>query len=745
MKKTISFLITILFTTSMYSQTDTSDKAINVSEVVISTSKFEGLQQNAAQQTLVLNSKSIERLNAQKTGDVLMNSGAAFVQMSQLAGGSVILRGFEASRVLYVIDGVRMNNILYRSGHLQNIVTVDNNSLDRLEVLYGPSSTIYGSDALGGVVHMRTKNPVLSREKSFYTTGSAFFRFGSVNNELTGHADISLAGKKFGSLTSVTFSKFGDLRQGNLLTDQTAGYWNRSFYAARTNKYDSLGNITGQKDTAIANPTPDVIKGSGYYQYDILQKFLYQQSDNISHVINFQFSNTGNVPRYDRLNVPSSSTILKDAEWYYGPQRRAMLAYDFNYKNAGPLDNVSVGLNYQNTEESRHNRSFNSSFRTSRIEKVHVIGLHADVRKRIKAHDITAGIEGQFNILKSTAFGTNINVDTTRAASTRYPDGKNNMNYVALYVTHQWDIIQDKLVLSDGIRYNFVNLHSTLTNESQDFFPLPFNEIKNNYHALSGNLGLVGKPGRGFRIAALFSTGFRAPNVDDIAKVFESVPGNVVVPNSKLKPEYTINGDLTLEKSFANKVRISVTGFGSYFINAIALDVAKFNGQDSIDYDGTLSRVLAPANKDRAYLAGVSARAEADITSWLSANASVTYTYGRIITDSVPYPLDHVPPVYGRAGFRAQYKWIRGEFFSVFCGKKATKDYNMLGEDNFGQSTANGSPAWYTLNLRVGFQPVKYFGVDLGCDNIMDLRYRQFSSGISSPGRNFFVKATFRW
>lgn len=745
MKRGILFYLMACSALSIYSQTDTTDKAVNVKDVVISTSKFEGLQQNAAQQTLVLSSKTIGRMNAQRTGDLLMNSGAAFVQMSQLGGGSVVLRGFEASRVLYVVDGVRMNNILYRAGHLQNIVTVDNNSLDRMEVLYGPSSTVYGSDALGGVIHMRTKNPILSKETKFHTTGNAFFRFGSVNNELTGHADISLAGKKFGSITSVTYSKFGDMRQGNLLTDETAGYWNRTFYAARTNKYDSVGNVTGQKDTAIANPTTDVMKGSGYYQYDILQKFLFQQSENISHVLNFQFSNSGNVPRYDRLDVYTSSTILRDAEWYYGPQKRMLAAYDFNYKNAGPLDNVSAGFNYQNIEESRHNRTFNSSFRTSRIEKVHVIGLHADIRKKMKLHDITAGVEGQFNILKSTAFGYNVNADTTRAASTRYPDGKNSMNYIALYITHQWDIIQDKLVLSDGLRYNFVQLHSTLTDESQDFFPLPYNELKNTYHAVSGNLGLVGKPGKGFRIAALFSTGFRAPNVDDMAKIFESVPGSVVVPNNKLKPEYTFNGDLTLEKTFSDKVRLSITGYGTYFLNAITLDAATFNGEDSIDFDGTLSRVISPVNKNKAYLAGVTGRVEADITSWLSASASVTYTYGRILTDTIPYPLDHVPPVYGRAGFRAQYKWVRGEFFTVFNCKKKKEDYNMLGEDNFGQATATGSPAWYTFNARIGFQPVKYFGIDLGCDNIMDLRYRHFASGISAPGRNFFVKATFSW
>lgn len=724
--------------------TDSTDKQININEVVIADSKFEGPRSNVAQQITVISNKHLQRINAQRTGDVLMNSGAAFVQMSQQGGGSVVLRGFEASRVLYVVDGVRLNNILYRAGHLQNIITVDNNVLDRVEVLYGPSSTVYGSDALGGVVHLRTKKPTLSSDKKFLTVGNGMFRYGSVNNELTGHVDISLAGKKVGSLTSATFSRFGDLRMGNYVTNATAGFWERNFYQARTNKYDANGNITGLKDTAIANPASNVQTGSGYWQYDLLQKFLVQQNEHVSHTINLQFSNSSNVPRYDRLAVTSPTTILRDAEWYYGPQQRLLAAYQLNWKNAGVFDAVQVGVNYQNIVESRNNRTFNSSFRTERVEKVHVIGLQADLRKNIKKHIMNFGVDAQLNFLKSTALGRNVNVDTTRAASTRYPDGKNNMNYMGIYATHQWQIT-DKLILTDGLRYNLVTMNSTFTVASQDFFPLPYSKISNLHNGLAGNLGLTALPGAGFRIATLFSTGFRAPNVDDMSKIFESTKGDVIVPNSKLQPEYTLNGELTVEKTFTDNYRLSVTGFYTYFLNAITTDAGKFNGADSIDYDGTLSKVITLVNKNRAYVAGITATAEADVTDWFSVFASATYTYGRVLTDTTPYPLDHIPPVYGRAGLRCNYKWVGGEFFSVFNGAKKQKDYNLLGEDNFTQGTGTDLPAWATLNARITISPIKQFAVTLGCDNLLDMRYRQFASGISAPGRNLFVTARVNW
>lgn len=724
-------------------QTDTTERMVEINEVVIAESKFEGLKSRAAQHTYVINSKDLKRMNAQSTADVLTMSGQVFVQKSQQGGGSPMLRGFEASRVLLVVDGVRMNNIQYRAGHLQNVISVDNNVLERVEVLFGPSSTVYGSDALGGVVHMRTRTPMLAYNQKFLSKGNAMFRYGSVNNELTGHIDLNFGGRKFASLTSATFSRFGDLRQGNYTTKGTAGYWDRNYYQGRTNVYDSVGNVTGQKDTAIANRNKSIQVGSGFWQYDLLQKFLFQQTEDISHIVNLQFSNSSNIPRYDRLAVETGNS-LKDAEWYYGPQTRLLALYDFNWKNAGPFNNISIGVNYQRLIESRNNRGFGKTWRAERTEKVHVAGFHADFKKNFKHDELTFGVEGQFNDLKSTAVDRNVNTDTIRAQSTRYPDGKNKMNFVAAYATHSWNW-KDKVIISEGFRYNFINLHSTFTENSQDFFPLPYSEIKNRYHAVSGNFGVVAKPGAGFRIAGLFSTGFRAPNVDDIAKVFESVPGSVIVPNNKLKPEYTINGELTIEKVFLNRIKVSATGFGTYFLNAITTDVTQFNGQDSIDFDGTLSRVTTLVNKNKAYIAGVSTTMEGDITDWMSVYATFNYTYGRILTDSTPYPLDHIAPMYGRAGFRMQYKWVRGEFFSLFSGKKKVKDYNMLGEDNFGQATPDGMPAWYTLNLRIGFQPVKQFSIDLGCDNLLDLRYRQFASGVSAPGRNFFVTARVSW
>ena len=141
---------------------DTISKRIDLDEVVVSSSGFAERKKNIAQKIEVISAKNIVQSNSQNTGDLLMNTGTIFVQKSQQGGSSPIIRGFEASRILIVIDGVRLNNAIFRSGHLQNIISNDQNSLQKVEVMYGPSSTIYGSDALGGTIHLITKSPILS-------------------------------------------------------------------------------------------------------------------------------------------------------------------------------------------------------------------------------------------------------------------------------------------------------------------------------------------------------------------------------------------------------------------------------------------------------------------------------------------------------------------------------------------------------------------------------------------------------
>jgi hemoglobin/transferrin/lactoferrin receptor protein len=708
-----------------------TEKAYDLDEVVISASKFEEKKSDVAFQVLTIKASDLQNMNQQTTADVLQNSGQVLVQKSQGGGGSPIIRGFEASRLLMVIDGVRMNNAIYRSGHLQNIITLDNTVMDRVEVVFGPSSTVYGSDALGGVMHFHTKTPLLSDEK-LKANANAFLRSSSASMEKSGHLDFNLGWKKFASLTSFTYSDFGDLRSGNNKNSAYGDWGKRLWYQDRMNG----------KDTMIENPDHNIQIGSGYSQYDLLQKFLYKQSNKVSHLLNFQYSTSSNIDRYDRLSQLSGG-LPRFAEWYYGPQKRIFAAYNLILtKDSGFYDDARIILSYQNIEESRNDRRFNKVYLNQQFEQVDVIAINADFSKQIKKHELRYGVEGVYNKVNSIAITKDIVMDTTATYTTRYPDGGSTVNSIAAYFTHTFEI-GEKFVINDGVRYSIINLQSSWIDTT--FYPFPFSSFTQNNSALTGSLGIIYKPTTEWKISLAASTGFRAPNVDDLSKVFETTVGNIIVPNPEIKPEYTYNVDLGVQKTFNKRVSLDVVAYYTWYTNYISLRPGTFNGNDSIVYEGSLSAVSTSKNADNAYIAGCSANFVADVTDNFSINSSINYTYGRVKTDTTDYPLDHVAPVFGKTSMILKWKKFRGEFFAMYSGWKNLKDYNFIGEDNISIGSVNnnatnyGMPAWVTLNIRASYQVIKNLQLQLALENLTDQHYRSFASNISAPGRNFVV------
>ncbi len=694
-------------------------------EVVVSASRFEEKQEDVVQRIQVMRRSELQHMNQTSMADVISNSGHIMVQKSQLGGGSPIIRGFETNKVLLVVDGIRMNNAIYRGGHLQNVVTLDNAIMDRVELVYGPGSVVYGSDALGGVMHFYTRNPQLSLGDSTVVHAGAFTRYFSAANGYSAHADVSVGNRRFGSLTSFTYSDFDDLRQGNLRNPFYSGFGERPWYVKRIDGRDSI----------LQNTDPNVQVGSGYRQYDFLQKFLFRQSNRVQHLLNFQYSTSSDIPRYDRLTQVRNGAP-RYGQWYYGPQKRLLASYQLQLENGSWYDHARLIAGYQNIEESRNTRPYQSTQLDHQIEQLDIFTLNIDIDKEVGTHEMRYGFEAWYNKVNSTAQEENILSGETTPSVSRYPDGGSKMYSIAGYFTHTWEI-SDKLILNDGIRLTDIGLHSSF-NDKQ-FFPFPFDEVNQNNLALNGNIGLIAKPWTGWRFTANLSSGFRAPNVDDMSKVFESVPGSVIVPNPDLKPEYTYNAELGIGKRLGRSLQVSLLGYYTIYRNALTVQPTQFDGQDSIVYDGQLSRVTSTTNAGEAYLYGTEFRISGNLNEYLSMSGSLNYTYGRIKTDSTDYPLDHIPPLFGRLSFAAGKGKFKGEFFMDYSGWKRLKDYNINGEDNIANATANGMPAWYTLNLRLDYRFSRNISLQVACENLLDQNYRVFASNISAPGRNLIV------
>ncbi len=704
---------------------------INLKEVIFSANKIEEKYSDLPQNIDILNARQIQFGNPQTAAELLQQNGTTYVQQSQLGGGSPVIRGMETNRVLLVVDGVRMNNAIYRAGHLQNIVTIDPNMLERVEVLHGPGSVIYGSDAMGGVMHFYSRNPILTSNGKLYTSGNAMFRYSSAANEYSQSFFLNLGGKKFAAILGGSTKDIGDLREGSK-RESKYGDWGKSLYYAE--------RIDG-KDSMRVNSDPLVQKNSGYNQYDLFSKILWKTCSSNSLILNAQYSNSSDIPRYDRLTEMTGGK-LKYAEWYYGPQTRALISIRDEMTNKTALyDNAAITAAWQYISEDRISRSFGKSKKKHQEETVRIVSLNADFMKGIfNNSELRYGLEANMNQVDSKAYNENIKTgEITNDAATRYPDGGDKMTSLAAYASNNWEI-NEKFIFSQGIRFNYISLEAKYTPEMMALVKFPFDaKMTQDNTAFNGSLGLVFKPTESWRIAANLSSGFRAPNIDDLTKLNDSNSADkvIIVPNPDLKPESVYNAELTVSKAFNDKIQIEITGFYSILKDAFVVSAFKYNGLDSLLFDGTTSAIQAMQNVEEATIYGVEANLTAKITSYLSLRSNLTYTKGIITEGEVP--LDHIPPMYGMTSVKLELKKFTGELYSRYNAFKHIEDFSPSGEDNEAYSTEDGMPGWYTLNARTGYQFNKYLNLQLGIENIMDIHYRNFASGISAPGRNIIV------
>lgn len=719
------YFLAFFFIGSSLSLMAQKDSTKSLQDVVVFANKFPTLSKNIVQTVGLITDKNLIQQQS-NTADILTASGQIFVQKSQLGGGSPVIRGFEASRILLLVDGVRMNSAIFRAGHLQNIITVDNMSLERVEVNYGPSSTMYGSDALGGVINLFTKAPQLNNSSKWKSNGNVIYRYANGQNENRQHIDLNIANNKWAFVSSFTNSSFGDMRQGANRLAAYPDFGKRLFYVTTENGVDILNDNRS---------SINIQKITEYTQADFLQKILYKPSANTEHLLNIQLSNSSNINRYDRLTETSKGLPVY-AEWYYGPQVRNMVSYKLNKTHLkGFFQELSVNTNYQHLQESRISRKYKSSNKDFRIENVDIIGLNADLLHSDKNGEIHFGLESYYNIVNSKAHRTNIATLANSAITTRYSDGPTNMAYQALYVQHRKNLNQN-WVLNDGLRLNLVQLNAQFKDTSLMHFP--FTEAKQSNAALTGNIGLAYNGDDGFRSTVGVSSGFRAPNIDDLTKVFDTKTGYVVVPNKDLKPEYTYNAEWTIAKNTSN-YSLGASVFYTLFHNALVADKYSWNGKSTIMYQGVLSDVYATQNKAKANLFGFNVNGRLRLIQNTELNATYTYTKGTYNDGSKEMPLDHIPPAYGRFGIKHIDKKWNAEFYSVFNSWKKIADYNLNGEDNEIYATKDGMPSWMTFNLLTQYNPTKDLTIGLGVENITDLNYRYFASGISAVGRNYIL------
>lgn len=719
-------------------------------EVVLSVFKNEERTNRVAEQIAVISAKDIQKISPQTSADLLATIPGIKVQKSQFGGGSPVIRGMESNRVLLVVDGVRMNNAIYRKGHLQSSITVAPNLLDKTEVVFGPSSVIYGSDALGGVIHYFTKTPKLSEKNK---VNSQFFsRFSSVNQEVTTTVSADVSFPNWASFTSISHSDFGDLKIGK---NRNHGFndWGKVFYySENTNRNYS--------ETPTLNSDPELLKNTGYRQTDVLQKFFVTLSKNTDLKINLQYSTSSDIPRFDRLSELENSS-LKFAEWNYGPQNRLLVSSQLLINpNKKWIESGIITGAYQHIEESRIQRKFGSFDRSHREESVNVFSLNGDFSVSLtqdKKRKLSCGFEFAYNDVVSKSYGKTLNISNGEMngysdnfmVQSRYPDGGSNYLSAAAYIGYRQDVTQ-KSTLNTGLRVTNTNLNAIWMDPT--FIQLPETNITSNNSAVTATIGYVYRSNENWQLNSILSSGFRSPNIDDIGRIREK-RGNVSIPNIHVNPEIAYNSEIGIQKYFNDKkFRVGTNFYYTLLDNYIQRDFI-YNADGSkkqVQFDGEYGNAVSNQNKGTAYILGYTINYLGEVSSTLNTSGFITYTKGR--TYDTQEPMSSIPPLFGQ--FELNFKKNKIELGAAvrFNSKKDIKDFNITeGIDNHDLTPIidpnavidtdkyYGSPSWMTIGVTSNYLMNDTFSIQARLDNIFDEHYIEFASGISAPGRNVSV------
>ncbi len=699
---------------------------LNLDEVVVSATRWRQNSGNIPSKVLSISPKDVELQSPQTTADLLSVSGKVFIQKSQQGGGSPMIRGFATNRLLYTIDGVRMNTAIFRSGNIQNVISLDPFAIEHTEVFFGPGSVIYGSDAIGGVMSFQTLTPELSLGDKPLIKGNANMRYSSANNEKTGHFHVSVGGKKWAMATSISSFNFDHLRQGSNGPDD----YIKSIYVQRQ---DSVDVVVTQDDPLLQIPT-------AYSQINLMQKVRFKPNEKWDFQYGFHYSETSTFGRYDRHNRMKNGTA-RYAEWNYGPQKWMMNHLSIENTADNPMYNqLSLRLAQQSFGESRIDRSLNKSERNTQTEEVEAYSANLDfVKKTGGKNTVFYGVEYVYNKVKSMGELTDISTGNSETGPARYP--QSTWQSMAIYLNDQF-ALSDKFHLQAGLRYNQFMLNAAF---DTSFYPFPFTTAELNNGALTGSLGGVFRPTDDWVISANLSTAFRSPNVDDMGKLFDSQPGAVVVPNPDLKAEYAYNADLGIAKVFGDAVKIDLTGYYTILKDALVRRDFQLNGMDSIMYDGEMSKVQAIQNAAVAHVYGVQAGLEIKLPSGFGFSSDLNYQLGEEeLDDATTSPSRHAAPIFGVSRISWQHNKLKLELNSIYQGKRNHDELpfeeqektEIYALDENGETYA---PGWYTLNFKGNYELSNMINVTAGIENITDQRYRPYSSGISGAGRNFMM------
>jgi len=726
-----------------------SEKNIRLKEIAVTATRVEKDTFRTPNAISVIGQEKIERMNAQTTPLILQETVGVFTQKTTHGQGSPILRGLTGYQTYIQVDGVRLNNSTFRSGPNQYLATINSENLQRVEVLRGPGSVLYGSGAMGGVISVFTKDADASGTKELIIKPRLLNKFASADMEKTGRLEVSGGYDRLGFIIGGGVKNVEDLRPGRGYDVQLK---NRKFY------------LISQKPTSI--PTDawlvDVESPVGWREYSSDAKLSLKVSDNQAVNFTYQLTRQPDVPRYDKLSTKEFEVFS------FAPQNRDLTYANYVVRRLVPfLDELRASVSYHRQKEGRKEVKTGKTEQRELFDTVNTFGIGVQgISLSVKKQRITAGGEFYLDTLSSQTIMTNLETKAKEVNENwgRFPDGSKFWD-LNLFAQDEIQIL-DRLEVTLGGRYTLFSTKADLSPHDKSF-----GVFKDSDFAFTGSAGVVVGILDELNLIGNVATSFRAPSLNDTTAV-EVTNEGVDAPSPDLEPEK----GLTVEGGFKARSKY-FSGSVIYYFSQIKDLVTRIPVEEACEgqtppklYTDIQTAypeldVFVQDNIDETQIQGVEIDGFTPITNEWSIFGNLTLTRGKVtvLNGKAPDPkkpwearIRREPPFNGMLGVRFEEKNDRfwGEFFARGAVKQdrlsngdirdpripgLTRDVEEVKFDENGRTTDAGTPGWFTLNIRGGMRLTEYNRLTIGIENILNRRYREHGSGVDGPGVNFIV------
>jgi outer membrane receptor protein involved in Fe transport len=657
------------------------DSARPLETVQVTATRGEKSIHDVSEAVSVVGAEKIERQAPELLAEMLRGVPGAFFQQTTPGQGIPIIRGLKGSQVLHLVDGMRLNNAFFRNAPNQYLGLVDAYNTERLEVVRGSAPSLYGADAMGGIVQVLTAEPVLS--------GSVW----------------SARGRFYGSFDSVDSGVVGRLQA-----------------AAGMDGVAISGGVTYQDHADRETGGGAKVTPSAYRVEAADFKWRQEFGGNSELMLSAQYLQQPSTPRVDELVAGYGQDHPSSDQYEFKPNQRDFLHARYRLEsNSRWFSSFEAHLARQVITDDRQTQDYAAPDFTREWNESTLDGLTLQFRsswgaEAASSRELVWGLEYYADEISSSRMLFTAEGGTAPLGRGRFPD-QSTMDSAALYASNTWR--WDALAISAGLRYSWFRITLPATAEL-DMARLEPDDLTGDIHfnyRLRPGLKLVSNIGRGFR----------PPNIFDLGTL-GSRPGNRFnIPNPDLKPESVWSYDLGL-KSIGSRWEAEFFVFYSDYRDKIS---SRFTGETTPEG----RYVVRSENSNQLQLWGFESGLRYMPSDHLETYAVLNYTRGEEDAEGISsYPADRVPPLNGRIGLIHTSGRFRLEPWIDFASKQ---DRLSPRDEEDPRIDPAGTSGWVTLNLLLSWQATSEVELGLRLENLSDRNYREHGSGIDAPGRNF--------